>query len=364
MSGTQEFVSLFEAVALPSAVEYLVPEIRIGTLWRVLETDVDLGFVIVGMLGAALITWVNVRGIKTAALFQKITVAMIAFSGVLLITGAFSFGSLENAEPLIAEPATGILAVLIMVPAILVGFDVIPQSADEINLPYKQIGKIIIFSLMTAVLFYALVSIGVAMALSGAEIKTAKMATADAATALWANAGGSGKWAGQLLVLGGLGGIVTSWNAFVVGGSRVMYALAESGQLPAIFMKLHPKYRTPWIGILVIGVLSMLSPLLGKAAMIWMVNASAFTAVLAFLFVAISFVVLRRKEPGMERPFKVSHPRLVGYGAIILSLGLLSVYLPWSPSALVWPYEWGMIVVWALLGLILWLWSRRQERKS
>ena len=65
-------VCLFEAVALPTAIEYLVPGIRIGTLWEVLGAEVDLGFVLVGAGSALLVTWVNVLGIKTAARLQTV----------------------------------------------------------------------------------------------------------------------------------------------------------------------------------------------------------------------------------------------------------------------------------------------------
>ena len=73
----------------------------------------------------------------------------------------------------------------------------------------------------------------------------------------------------------------------------------------------------------------------------------------AFLFVAIAFIALRNNEPDLERPFRVKYGKAVGYGAIVLSVALLSAYLPWSPSALIWPYEWLMILVWSVLGGLL-----------
>jgi len=122
-------VCLFEAIALPTAIEYLLPQIRIGTLWQMQGADVDLGFVLVGAASAILMTLVNLLGIRTAARLQTIGIVMILFSGAMLLVGAFSFGEVSRAEPWIATPATGIMVVLIMVPTLLVGFDVIPQSA-------------------------------------------------------------------------------------------------------------------------------------------------------------------------------------------------------------------------------------------
>ena len=341
-------VCLFEAVALPSAVEYLFPDIRMGTLWTFIGSDVDLGFVLVGSSAAALVTWVNVLGIRTAAILQSIVTVLIVISGVLLISGAALFGDFENAKPLIATPATGILSVLIMVPALLVGFDVIPQSAEEIDLPPNRIGKLLVISVGCAVAWYVLIAFAVGLGLNAEQQASTTMATADAAQSLWQH-----PWAGALLVLGGIGGIMTSWNAFVVGGSRVLYALAKSNHVPAVFARLHPKYKTPYVGIAAIGVLSMIAPLFGKTILVWLINSGSFATTVAFLFVAISFLVLRRTEPDMPRPFKVSHPRLVGYGAVILSRGLLSAVLPWRTSALPWPAEWLTIVLWSCLGLVL-----------
>ena len=63
----------------------------------------------------------------------------------------------------------------------------------------------------------------------------------------------------------------------------------------------------------------------------------------------------------MPRPFKVSHPNLVGYGGVLMSLGLLSAFFPWSASALAWPEEWLTILVWSILGAMLLL---RYERNK
>ncbi len=352
-------ICLFEAVALPTAVDYLVPQIRIGTLWNVLGADVDLGFVLVGAGSAVVVTLVNVLGIKTAARLQTLAVALILGSGVLLLTGALSFGSAEHAQPLIASPATGVLSVLIMVPTLLVGFDVIPQSAEEIDLPPARIGMLLVVSVFLAVLWYGVVSFSVAMALDRDTLAASAMATGDAATAVWGHPA-----AGALLVLGGAAGIVTSWNAFVIGASRLLYAMARSGQVPRAFARLHPRFKTPWVGVLVIGALSCLAPLFGRTVLVWMINAGSFATVVAYLFVPLAFLALRRKEPDLARPFRVRYPRLVGYGAVILALALLIAFLPGSPSALLWPYEWFTIVVWAVLGALLWLGYRFRRDPS
>ena len=352
-------VCMFEAVALPSAVEYLYPDIRLGTLWNVLGSDVDLGFILIGIAATALVTWVNYLGIRTAAMLQAVVTIVIIGTGILLVTGAIAFGDINNAQPWIATPVSGILIVLIMVPSMLVGFDVIPQSAEEIDLPPNKIGRLLVFSVACAVAWYILIAMAVGFGLTTQALSTAKMATADAATSLW-----NGSWAGGLLVLGGIGGILTSWNAFIVGASRVLFALAESGHVPKIFAKIHPKHKTPYVGILAIGALTMVAPLFGRTILVWLVNSGSFAVTVAFVFVAISFLVLRKTEPDMPRPFKVSHPNLVGYGGVIMALGLLSAFFPWSASALSWPEEWMTILIWSLLGGVLFIHYERNRSNS
>ena len=85
--------------------------------------------------------------------------------------------------------------------------------------------------------------------------------------------------------------------------------------------------------------------------------------VVAYFFVPLAFLVLRRNEPDMARPFRVRHPRIIGISAMILAVALLSAYMPWSPSALIWPYEWAMLLVWAILGGLLFLRYRAKQSR-
>ncbi len=348
-------VCIFESVALPTAVEYLVPGIRLGTLWTIAGADVDIGFVLVGVLGAVVMTFVNYLGIRTAGRVQIVATTMIALAGILLFVGAFANGSVETARPFVAVPAVGILSVVIMVPAMLVGFDVLPQSAEEIDLPARRIGVLLSVSLVLAVVWYAGVSFAVASALPGSALADARMATADAASFLW-----NSPWAGSALIVGGIGGILTSWNAFIIGGSRVMFALAESGALPAAFAKLHRRHRTPYLAIIVLGGLSCISPFFGRTILVWLINTGSLAVVVAYVFVPVAFLVLRRNRPAMARPFRVPLAGFVGWTAILLGCALLCLYLPGSPAALAWPHEWGIVAAWAGVGF--WIWYRRVRR--
>jgi amino acid transporter len=229
-----------------------------------------------------------------------------------------------------------------------VGFDVIPQSAEEIDIPFSEIGKLLMLSIGMAVAWYVAMVWAVSTGLSADERAASTLPTADAMAALM-----GGNWGGKLVVIAGIGGILTSWNSFLIGGSRAIYALSRAGQLPAALGKLHPKYNTPHNALLLIGMLSICAPFLGRPALVWLVDAGGLGIVIAYAFVAWSFLVLRKAEPDMERPYRVRHGVFVGRLALVLSIGMSFLYLPGSPAALVWPYEWLIVLGWIVLGAIL-----------
>jgi amino acid transporter len=341
-------VVAFEAVALPQTLLFLFPDMLSVQLWTVADYEVHASWVGVGVLGAVVITWLNYRGVRPAAVFQGAAVLFLLAVAALLVVGAFVGGSGEDLQPLFSGGAGGLVAVLVAVPFLFVGFDVIPQSAEEINLPFRQIGKLVVVSVGAATAFYVLVMLTVGSSLPKGVLAESDLAAADGMAALW----GSDVF-GDILVLGGVAGILTSWNGFLIGASRLLYAMATSGMVPAWFGRVHPSYRTPSNAILFVGGLSVLAPLFGEQMLVWLVDAGGLTIVVAFLLVASSFLALRRREPDMERPFRVSGGPVVGVLAALLTLGLGVLYLPGMPAALIWPYEWLILGAWWAVGLVL-----------
>lgn len=339
-------VVAFEAVALPQTVLYLAPDMQAGLLWTIAGYDVYLTWALVGIGGAVLITAVNYVGIRPASFLQVVAVAFLLGVGVVLLTGTAVGGETGNLEPWLTGGLAGFVGVLVATPFLFVGFDVIPQSAEEIKLPHRQIGALVVLSVLLATTFYMVVIVAVASALGRADLAASELAAADGMAALW-----NSPAMGTLLVLGGVAGILTSWNAFLIGASRLLYAMAESGMLPRWFAHLHPRYRTPTHTLLLIGGLSILAPLFGRQMLVWLVDAGGFNIVIAFFLVAVSFLVLRRREPGMARPFRVAAGIPVGVAAAVASLGLAVLYLPGMPAALIWPAEWVIVGGWWLVGL-------------
>jgi basic amino acid/polyamine antiporter, APA family len=341
-------VVAFEAVALPQTVLYLAPDMLAGRLWSVAGYDVYVSWVAVGVVGAILITALNYVGIRPAAVFQSIAVLFLLAIPVLLVAGSAIGGSADDLQPLFVGGLGGILAVIVAVPFLFVGFDVIPQSAEEINLPFRQIGKLVVVSVVAAASFYVIVMVTVGSSLPKAELAASELSAADGMAALW----GSDIF-GDILVVGGIAGILTSWNGFLLGASRLLYAMATSGMVPRWLGRVHPRYRTPSNAVLFIGGLSVLAPFFGEQMLVWLVDAGGLAIVVAFFLVAVTFLALRAREPDMERPYRVRGGRVVGVLAALLTLGLAVLFLPGMPSALIWPAEWVIFGLWWLAGLVL-----------
>jgi APA family basic amino acid/polyamine antiporter len=337
-------VCAFEAVALPTVIDYWFPAYQAGFLWSIAGWDVYLSWVAVGVAGAALVTFVNYIGVKSSAIVQTTVSVLILIAGAMLLSGALLKGSPDTLQPLFKQGVAGIFSVAVMAPFMFVGFDVIPQAAEEIRLPARAIGRVLMGSIALALAWYVLIILAVGLLVPAGDLG-ANLVTANAAGTAW------GPLGANLLVLGGVGGIITSWNAFLVGGSRAIYAMAQHGMLPAWLGRLHPRFRTPSRAILVIGLLSMVAPLFGRVLLVWIVDAGSFAVVIAYILVAASFLRLRRTQPEMPRPFRLRHGEAIGWLALLGSLALLALYLPGSPSALLWPVEWGLVAGWFLLGL-------------
>jgi amino acid transporter len=159
--------------------------------------------------------------------------------------------------------------------------------------------------------------------------------------------------AGQVLVFGGLLGILTSWNAFFIGATRLLFAMGRARMLPERFCRLHPRYGSPVLVIVLLTLATMVAPFFGRPALVWLVDAGSFATVAGYLLVAAAFLAMHVKYPELPRPYRVPSPRLIGRLALLSTIFFALLYLPGSPSALVWPYEWAIVLVWVVLGALL-----------
>ncbi len=348
-------VCAFEAVALPTVLGYLVPAFGSGDpLYTVAGWGVQPAWVAAGVAGALVIGVVNYRGIRFAAFVQQIAVGGLLLVGLAFFLPGTPRGDLANLAPAVTG-WEGVLRVMIMTPFLYVGFDVIPQLAEEIALPFRTIGRIILLSIAMAFVWYGLVQWTVGLSLPPDTLAARALPTADAMSAVWGS-----PWGGRVLVLGGAVGILTSWNAFFLGASRLLFAMARGGMLPAAFARLHPRYGSPAAVVVVLTAITAVAPFFGRPALVWLVDAGSLATVVAYLLVAAAFLVIRRRHPGLPRPYRVPAPRVVGWLAVAATVFFVLLYLPGSPSALVWPEEWAIVLLWAAAGAALGAGLRRR----
>ncbi len=342
-------VCAFEAVAVPNVLTYLFPELKRIFLYSFCGSEVYLTWLLVGIASTFMITIVNIRGAKTAAILQTVLTVIIGIGGGLLIVGGFVNGDVQNLHPAFTGGLNGFVSVLAMTPFLFVGFDVIPSMSGEMNIPQKKVGGILILSIVMATAWYMLIVYGTSVGLTAEKLENSSIASADAIMVLFGNSPAAAK----ILILGGLAGILTSWNAFMIGGSRAIAALAQEGLLPEFLGKKHPRFQTPINAILLMSVLTCAATFLGEKALTWLANAGCLGIMLTYLLVSISCVRLRIRQPNRERPYKMKHWKFFGYGSVVICATLLLMYLPHMPAALKWPNEWMIVLVWTALGIFL-----------
>lgn len=362
-------VACFEACAFPTIITYLWPGFLKGYMYTVAGFDIYASWLITAIVIAFLIMMINIIGAKTAAILQTVLTCIIGGAGILLIVASVINGTVDNLDgQIFAGTTTGvnikaIIGVAAMSPFYFIGFDVIPQAAEEINVPPKKIGNILILSVVLAVIFYAFVIIAVGFVINPGDIIASQEATglvtADAMAAAF-----NTKIMAKVIIVGGMCGIVTSWNSFLLGGSRAMYSMAESYMIPKFFAKLHPKHKTPVNALILIGILTMLAPFAGRKMLVWISDAGNFGCCFAYCMVALSFMILRKKEPDMPRPYKVPCYKFFGTMAVIMSGFMVAMYcIPGSGGNLI-LQEWLMVLGWSALGVVFYVVCKVKYKES
>ena len=359
-------VVCFEACSLPTIIQYIFPGFLQVKLYSVAGFDIYLTWLITAIIFAILITWVNIRGIKSAAVMQTILTFIIAGVGILLIVMSTLKGDVDNLHgQFITEngmdSVVNILSIAIVAPFYLFGFDVIPQAAEEIKVPLKKLGHIMLLSIVLAVAFYSFVVIAIGISLNSFEIteslNSSGLVAADAMGKLFNSSTMS-----RIAIFGGLCGIVTSWNSFLIGGSRALYSMSNAYMIPRKFCELHPKYKTPINAVILVGFLSVIAPFFGRAVLIWISNVASFACCLAYCMVTLSFLVIRKKEPDLHRPYKVKFPKLIGVLAIIMSSFMMLMYLvPFTPCTMTFA-EFTIATIWILLGFSFYKYSKNKYK--
>jgi len=340
-------VAAWESIAISTACDYLFHIPKVGYLWTIAGYDVYLSWAAIGIGGSVILTVLNVLGVKPAAIFQIMGTLGLFICGIIFFFGSAAFGDADNIGPMFTGFG-GLAAVLIITPSMYLGFDVISQSTEEMNIPLKDIARVLILSIFMAGIWYILVIASMSVSAPSLIRESAEVPIADTVAYAY-----QVPVFGKIMILGGICGIMTSWNGYIVGASRILFAMGNAKMLPQVFSGVHTRYRTPVPALVMIGLICCLSPLLGRNANVWFINSAAIGTMINYLLVSISFIYIRKREPFLTRPFEVKNWKAVGIGAIASAAFFLYLFTPFSSNANIWTKEWYFVLGWIGIGILL-----------
>lgn len=340
-------VAAWEGIALATAINYIFPLPQVGLLWEVAGYQVHMSWALVGMLGAVIITLLNFFGVRPAVLFQVMATAAMMIIVLFIFFGGAVFGSVDNIGDMFGS-YEGFSYVFLMVPAMLIGFDVIPQSSEEMNIEPRYIGKMILVCIIVSIIWYILLITGVSLA-APVEIRgSGVIPMADVASYMF-----NGDIFSVIIIVGGIFGILTSWNGFFIGATRLLFSMGRAGMLPAVFGRLHKKYRTPYVAIFLIGAVCVTAPLLGMNALVWFMDTSTFCALISYILVIISFIMLKKNEPELPRPFNIKGGAKTGIFILAITAVYLGLYINENVNLSGVSPEFVITAAWMLLGFVM-----------
>ena len=354
-------ISGFEAISIGKVLSFMFPAIDAWPLYEVAGDTVYGSHLLLALVCTAYMTWLHYRGVAQAARLQTaLTFAFVAATLAFIVAG-IGGGKIEHLTPLFASTEThswwgGLLAVFVTVPFWFVGFDTIPQAAEEADASVKprSLAFLILASIAAATLFYVVLILSVAVCAPRSQIVGADLPVAAAFQATFES-----KFLVYLVLGAALLGLFTSWNGFFLAGSRVLFSLGRGHIIPAGFGRTHARFDTPHRAVLCTGGLTLVAPLLGREALLALVNAGSLCIVVAFLGVALSVMRLRRSASELHRPYRVPGGRLIPLLAVLGALLMLgAMIIPGSPAALSWPREIIILAVFVAAGVVFWMGGR------
>jgi len=262
---------------------------------------------------------------------------------IIFIVGAIGAVSPANWQPFIppnegardAFGFTGVVAGAGVVFFAYIGFDSVSTAAQEAKNPQRDMPIGIIASLLICTVLYIIVS-----AIATGVVPYRELNVPDP-IALVADRAGLG-WISGLIKLGAIAGLSSVILVQLYGQSRVFFAMANDGLLPPIVAKVHPKFRTPYITQIIVGIAVAI-----PAGFLTVREAGSLVSIgtlLAFAIVAAGVMVLRVREPNLHRPFRAPWVWFVGPMGV-LSSAYLMWYLPLR--------TWERLGIWLAIGLVI-----------
>jgi basic amino acid/polyamine antiporter, APA family len=150
------------------------------------------------------------------------------------------------------------------------------------------------------------------------------------------------RWGSLLVKIGALMGLSSTIVVMLLGQSRVFFSMSKDGLLPALFSKVHTKFRTPWISSLTVG--TFVAALAASLPINVLDEMVSIGTLLAFVIVCAGVWLIRRRNPELHRPFKTPWVPFVPIMGILISMAMMV-----SLTGLTWI----RLAVWLVIGMVL-----------
>jgi len=282
-------------------------------------------------------------GITQSAIVNSVIVAIKVIVIVMFVAFAAKYVNPDNWVPFIPENEgpgrygiDGIIRGASVVFFAYIGFDAVSTAAGEAKNPQRDMPIGILGSLVICTVIYIIVALVLTGLLPYPQLSTPK----PVATALEAYP--TLTWLKHIVEIGAIAGLSSVILVMLMGQPRIFYSMAQDGLLPKVFAKVHPKYQTPYMGTIYVGVFACL--LAGFLPIGLLGELVSMGTLLAFATVSIGVLVLRKSRPDLPRPFRVPA------ASIICPLGAAAcLYLFWKPFSEHWPLMTG----WTVIGLLI-----------
>ena len=298
-----------------------------------------------------------VIGVSESAKFNNVIVAikvtvLVAFivvGGIIIMQNYETYA--PNWQPFIPEPTgkdgefgwSGILRSASIVFFAYIGFEAVSTAGQEAKNPAKDMPFGIIGSLVACTIIYILVSIVLTLIVNYRELNVPDpvAVAVDAFGPQWA-------WFAKTIKVGAIIGLTSVILVLMYGQTRIFYTMARDGLLPRIFSTVHPKYRTPWINTLVVGLIVALAG--GFFDINSLGDMTSVGTLAAFAVVCLSVIWLRRTHPEIPRGYKVPLYPIVPIAGILSCLWLITT-VPNYVLLIFAGYTGAMIVLYFIYGM-------------
>lgn len=358
---TLGYVSIvaLNASALGVLAKQVFPQLaEMGYLYTIAGWDVYLGEVVIATVALLVFAILNVRGSGNSARLQFYMCILMIGAVAVILFGVLASpqGEIANIEPLF-KPGTsalaGTLAIVAIAPWAFIGFDNIPQTAEEFSFSPSKAFSLIVWSLIAAT--------GLYLAMIVATAAGAQWESELAGQPIWMTAdvvvGAMGPIGLVLLCTAAFMGIATGLNGFYMAGSRVLLAMGRAQMIPSMFARVDTKRGTPSRGIWFVLVVCLVAPWFGRTALNWIVDMASIGFTFAFAYTCLcAFRMFRWSGQAEVVPGSASTVRklLALSGVVVAAIFTVLLLAPGSPAQLAVP-SFIALGVWIVVGGVFYL---------